>query len=157
MPAATVGLDTSFLVSLSLLEHVFHEPTRAVQESLRHRHAGLVVASHALLECFSVLTRLPPPRRVDPVVAERFLLDNFSHDTLIPGVTPNVLWSCLREIASTGLAGGKVYDAIIAHSTFQTGANVLLTWNVKDFLLVAPSGLEVLTPTEYLARAPRVH
>jgi len=44
------------------------------------------------------------------------------------------------------MGGGIVYDAAIAEAAFAAGATVLLTWNPKDFLRVAPHGLEVRQP-----------
>jgi len=34
--------------------------------------------------------------------------------------------------------GGIIYDAAIARTAFDAGVSVLLTWNAKDFLRVAP-------------------
>jgi predicted nucleic acid-binding protein len=53
-------------------------------------------------------------------------------------------------------SGGILYDAVIAHAAFNAGAGVLLTWNVRDFIRIAPVGLEVMTPAEYAARASRL-
>ena len=61
-----------------------------------------------------------------------------------------------RAPSKLPLGGGTTYDAVIAHSTWSAGATVLLTWNVDDFLRVAPLGLDVATPEEYLARPSRV-
>jgi predicted nucleic acid-binding protein len=55
------------------------------------------------------------------------------------------------------VAGGLVYDAVIARSIFNAGARVLLTWNVQDFLQVAPAGLEIITPVEFGRRAAPLH
>lgn len=152
-----VGLDTSYLVPLLAEEHIFHEPTRSEWERLKRQGVIFVVPCHALLECFSVLTRMPPPYRRAPGETERMLHENFARETELPGVASDAVWTCVRELAAAGLGGGDIYDAVIARSSFEAGAAVLLSWNVKDFLRVAPSGLEVLTPTEYAARAPRLH
>ena len=62
------------------------------------------------------------------------------------GVADHDTWAALARAAERQLGGGKVYDAVVAHATAQAGASLLLTWNVKDFLAVAPSGLEIRTP-----------
>ena len=155
-PRLKVALDTSCLVPL-FVDNGFQDATRAECERLRRQNALFVVATHALLECFSVLTRMPPPYRVDPETAERLLLENFSQDAEIPPVGPELLWSSIRELVSQGMGGGKVYDAVIARASFHAGATVLLTWNVRDLLSVAPEGLDVLTPPEHATRAPRLH
>jgi predicted nucleic acid-binding protein len=49
-------------------------------------------------------------------------------------------------MSARSIGGGRIHDALIAACTLAAGANVLLTWNVKDFLAVAPQGLEVRQP-----------
>ena len=156
-PRLKVGLDTSFLVPLFVDEHAFHEPTRAEWDRLRLQHVQFVVACHALLECFSVLTRMPPPYGRSPEMVNRLLRENLAQDTEIPGVDAGQVWSCFDEMVSRGASGGSIYDAVIAQASFEAGATVLLTWNVKDFVQLAPAGLEIATPAEYSARTLRLH
>lgn len=85
------------------------------------------------------------------------LRENFGEDALIASVDAELAWSAIEKVVSDRVAGGLTYDAVIAWSTFRAGAGVLLTWNPRDFLRVAPAGLEVVTPAEYRARASRVH
>ena len=59
---------------------------------------------------------------------------------------PKTCRQALRDLAGRGLGGGRIYDAIIALSSFQAGATILLTWNLKHFLSVAPVGLAVQEP-----------
>ncbi len=152
-----VGLDTSCLVPLFLDEHTRHEVTWAEWERLQKQNVQWVVPCHAILECFSVLTRMPPPYRREPQEAERMLRDNFEKDAAMPGLDSEVTWEAIRTLTLIGAGGGIAYDAVIARSTWSAGATVLLTWNVDDFLRVAPPGLEVATPEEHAARGPRVH
>ena len=152
-----VGLDTSVLVALFLEEHGFHRTTVSVLERLQRQQVQWVVSCHALLECFSVLTRIPPPHRFTPEEAHRMLRDGFGADAVIARVDGDLAWSAVEKMVTAGLAGGPVYDAVIAWSTFEAGAAVLLTWNPKDFARVAPAGLEVATPEEYTERGSRVH
>ena len=152
-----VGLDSSCLVPLLMTEHGFHEPTRAEWDKLKREQAQFVVPCHALLETFSVLTRIPAPyRRVAEAVRE-MLHENFAQDAIIPGVDAELVWTCLEDLVARHESGGVIYDAVIAHSTFSAGASVLLTWNVRDFVRIAPAGLEIMTPGEYAARASRLH
>jgi len=156
-PRLKVGLDTSFLVPLFSVEHEFHEPTSMEWDRLRRANALFVVPCHALLECFAVLTRMPAPYRIAQEEMERLLIESFAKDAEIPLVLPQTVWSSIRSLVSTRLVGGKVYDAVIAQSALDAGAAVLLTWNTKDLLPVAPSGLEVATPSDYAARSSRAH
>jgi predicted nucleic acid-binding protein len=74
------------------------------------------------------------------------LIENFSEIAEFPGLSPNHCWAGLDELAARSLGGGLVYDAIIAAGCIQAGARVLLTWNVRDFLRIAPAGLEIRQP-----------
>lgn len=152
-----VGLDSSVLVALFVEEHGFHPQTSAELERLRRQNVQWVVACHALLECFSVLTRMPAPHRFGAEETERMLHENFGEDAVIAGLDGKLAWSAIRKIVSGRFPGGPVYDAAIAGSTFAAGASLLLTWNVRDFLRVAPAGLEVMTPEQHAARGSRVH
>jgi len=154
---AKVGLDTSVVVPLLAAEHASHEKTRREVERLRQQQASIVVAPHALLESYSVLTRMPPPYRFSPEAAEQLLRDNFADGAEVPGLAPESLWNWLQEFALKGISGGSIYDAVIARSTFEAGAGVLLTWNLDHFLRVAPAGLETLTPEQYASRSSRLH
>jgi predicted nucleic acid-binding protein len=41
--------------------------------------------------------------------------------------------SALELAASGSIVGAAVYDALIAHCALKAEADVLLTWNVRDF------------------------
>ncbi|MBI3697521.1 MAG: hypothetical protein HY238_22130 [Acidobacteria bacterium] len=116
-----------------------------------------MVPTHALLECFSVLTRLPGDYRMPSDEAKQLLEENFSTDAIVPGIDAGLVWSCVAKVVQEKVVGGRVYDAIIAHSAVRAGAVVLVTWNAKDFLTVAPPGLEIREPGGHSVRVPRVH
>ncbi len=61
-----IFLDTNVLVAAVIKQHVFHERSFAVFESvLNHENEGFV-SSHSLAEMYSVLTKLPSPYRHSP-------------------------------------------------------------------------------------------
>ena len=140
------GLDTSCIVPLLSVGHSQHAPTLAGYTVRRRRAEQPVIPVHALLESFSVLTRSPAPLFISPAQVRKMLVENFSEVAEFPGLSPHQCWAGLDELAARSLGGGMVYDAIIADSCIQAGAGVLLTWNVRDFLRVAPAGLEIRQP-----------
>jgi predicted nucleic acid-binding protein len=139
-----VGLDTSCVIPLLCDWHEFHAPTAAAVGAVQLKN--VVICAHVLLECFSVLTRLPAPYRIAPRQAERLLAANFSESVDVCSVLDADLWTALDRAAERQAGGGKIYDTVIAQATARAGASVLLTWNVKDFLAVAPHGLEIRAP-----------
>ena len=139
------GLDTSYLVPLLAEWHQHHDRTTRDYRARLGRGERPVIAIHALLECYSVLTRLPHPVRVAADVAEQILTQYFN-DAEIAGVTAETGWLAIRSLAVLDLGGGRIYDALIASTVLHAGASVLLTWNVKHFLALAPPGLEIRQP-----------
>lgn len=136
--------DTSCLVALVCEWHEFHRRTLAAYNELR-KSSRVVIAVHALLECFSVLTRLPGPGRIAPEDAERLLRESFA-EAEIAGADPASCWEAVRRLASLGVGGGKIYDAVIAQASHRAGAGLLVSWNVRDLAAVAPPGLSVREP-----------
>jgi predicted nucleic acid-binding protein len=145
-PRLKFGLDTSCLVPLLSTWHENHVATYAAYESRIRRGEHAVISAHALLECFSVLTRLPAPMRIPPSEVSARLMQNFRASADLVGIGPEAHWDLIAGLSARSIGGGRVYDALIATSTLAAGASVLLTWNVKDFLAVAPQGLEVRQP-----------
>lgn len=139
------GLDTSYLIPLVAEWHQHHERTTRDYRARLGRGERPVIAVHALLECYSVLTRLPHPVRVSASVAEQ-VLTQICADVEIAGITPDTGWLAIHSLAALDLGGGRIYDALIAATVLRAGAAVLVTWNVKYFLALAPQGLEVRQP-----------
>ena len=98
-------MDTSVAVALTVADHEHHEPTF---EALGRRRLGL--AGHAAFETFSVLTRLPPPARLSPAAVARLLAAGFPHTKFLGA---RAAASLLARLATDGIAGGAVYDALV--------------------------------------------
>ena len=141
-----IGVDTSCLVPLVSSWHEHHEATLSTLEGLKKQNNNLIVAAHAVLECFSVLTRLPERIRITPREASERLFENIAQNFQMVGVDPDTCWSAVRHLSYRDLRGGLIYDAIIAYSCASAGATILLTWDVQDFLRVAPAGLTIQEP-----------
>ena len=71
--AARFSLDTSCLVALLAGWHAQHRASVAAYETRLGRGERLVLAVYAVLECFSVLTRLPSPLSSSPQIVEQAL------------------------------------------------------------------------------------
>jgi predicted nucleic acid-binding protein len=126
--------------------HAQHRRTLISYEQLLAGGAQPVIPLHAMLETFSVLTRLPAPYRSTPETAKMALEQTFSRTAIVAGLGPEGIWSSMDMLSRLGLGGGRVYDAVIARCVVEAGATVLLTWNTKHFLPIAPPGLDVREP-----------
>jgi predicted nucleic acid-binding protein len=134
------------LIALLSDWHEHHERTLAAYERLLSLDWQPVISVQALLECFSILTRLPAPLRLAPSVVETLIVGTWRKSALIAEFGSASAWTTLALAARRGFGGGRVYDAVIAIATQNAGATLLLTWNVKHFGSMDLSGLDVREP-----------
>ena len=99
-------VDTSVAVALSIADH---EGRAASLSTVDGKRIGL--AGHAAFETFSVLTRLPGPARRTPTAVGRLLAANFPYSRFLD---EEATAAVLGRLAETGIAGGAVYDALVA-------------------------------------------
>lgn len=124
--------------------HEFHARTKQGYELRRARRERLVIPASALVQSFSVLTRMPV--RLLPQEAQRLLEESFFDRAGVAGMAGDAAWKTIQDVSLRDMGGGIIYDAVIAREAFDAGASVLLTWNIKDFLRIAPPGLEIRQP-----------
>lgn len=105
----------------------------------------MVVAGHAVTETYSVLTRVPPQFRLDPVETMDLIRIDFLERATVAALPGADYVTALMSFAERGIAGGRIYDAIIATTAIVAGASVLLTFNERDFAGLVP-GLEIVVP-----------
>lgn len=115
-------VDTSVAVALVVADHEFHSH---VIESVRGLTLGL--AGHAAFETYSVLTRMPAPIRRPPAVVADLLRRNFLASRFLGAAATR---RTLQELADLGVAGGSVYDALVA-ATAREHHTTLLTRDVR--------------------------
>jgi predicted nucleic acid-binding protein len=109
-----LGLDTSVAVPLLVRTHEAHA---AVVRWWGGRDVAL--SGHALAETYSVLTRLPGDLRLAPDDAARLLAARFVEPLVLGPDTAKHLPDVLSE---HGIAGGAVYDALVALAAIDHGA-----------------------------------
>lgn len=106
-------IDTSVAVALVVADHDHHDLTR---KAIGGRSCGL--SGHAAFETFSVLTRLPPPSRRTPTAVAQLLAHNFPGSRFLSAGSAQQLHS---RLARRGIAGGAVYDALVAAAAGEHG------------------------------------
>jgi len=147
MPAKVrIALDSSYLIALLCDWHAQHQRTLGSYQHWCDRGAQIVLPVHAILECYSVLTRIPAPYRLTPAIVSQTLDDSFALTALVAGVKAGGVWERIGDFSRLGFGGGQVYDALIAWCAADAGATVLLTWNLKHLAAVAPPSLSVREP-----------
>jgi len=108
-----VLLDTSVAVPLLVTSHVAH---KSVTRLVGDRSAAL--AGHAVNETYAVLTRLPGDARLAPADAVRLLRDRFESAAVLDAKSARTAPAVL---AGAGVAGGAVYDGLVALAARSAG------------------------------------
>ena len=109
--------DASAIVAAFAPWHPHHEP------AVEALHGSRDLVAHAELEAYSVLTRLPPPFRVDPALAAEYLELRFTESRhVLPSRARRRFTS---RLAALGIAGGRVYDALIAATAMERGLTLI--------------------------------
>ena len=140
--------DSSVLIPVFYADHPQHSSSaKLFLESGKDDFCAL----RTLGEVYATLTRLPlRPRITGPdgmnivkQIQERLTLVALSEREYLAAL----------ELASSGaIVGAAVYDALIAHCSLKAEADILLTWNIRDFARLGPAIARLVkTPLEVQA------
>ncbi len=113
--------------------HARHRAAVAAIESRFDRGDTLVVAAHALLETYAVLTRLPSPYRLSGTDSWTLIKANFVDLGTVAAPSGQHYIDLVGSLPGRGVVGGRSYDALIATSLSGSGVTELLTFNTKHF------------------------
>ncbi len=128
-----VAFDTSVLVAALLEAHPHHKRAQLWLEAVAEKTIEGIFSRHALAETWSVLTRLPLKPRLSGREALH-VLDRLRENGFTPvDLTAETYDIAVRRCVDTGLISGAVFDALHLASAEAAEAEVMLTFNVKDF------------------------
>jgi predicted nucleic acid-binding protein len=113
-----IAADTSIVVAAALEWHDHHQIAKETVGRVTPRLPASVV-----IESYSVLTRLPDARRVSSPVAREFLRRVFPSPPLT--LHPDRLEELLDLSVRRQIVGGSIYDAVVAATAVQEGAELL--------------------------------
>ena len=106
----------------------------------------LVSAAPALVETYSVLTRLPSPQRLSPSDALAVLEMSFIANAQIVALANYSYIALLRKAPSMEVYGGRIYDAVIAECAVQARVSTLLSLNEAHFKKWESDRLKIVVP-----------
>ena len=66
-----------------------------------------------------------------------FLNDIKSRLTLV-ALEPEELFKAIYDLAGLGVAGGTIYDGLLAHCALKAKAEIIYTWNTRHFRQLGP-------------------
>jgi predicted nucleic acid-binding protein len=110
----TIAVDTSVAVPLLVRSHQHHGDVVRWWNGQE-----LALSGHALAETYSVLTRLPGDARLAADDAARLLDARFAAPLVLSAATASKVHITLSRL---GIAGGAVYDALVALAAEEHGA-----------------------------------
>lgn len=139
-----VLFDTSVLVPALVQALPQHPRAAPWLERAKAGEIEFLVANHSLAELYSVLSTLPMRPRLSPAQAWTLIRENVEAAAQLIALSPADYLVTTQRVSELGLAGGVVYDALIARAAEIAGADRLLTFNEKDFLRVWPAGESIL-------------
>ena len=139
--------DSNCIIAVLSQEHPDHQP--AIGELARRLNRGepMILASHALLEAYSVLTRLPALRGSTADRVGQALDDTFIQRGTVVALMAEEYQGLLLRCWTEGILGGTVYDALIAACAEKAQADTLLTFNERHFRRFASPSLQIVVPT----------
>jgi predicted nucleic acid-binding protein len=127
--------DTSVLVASFVGDHVHH------QASLRAFAAATpqdcACSLHSLAEVFAVLSSLPVKPPIAPEQAALFV-DEMRQRLTAVALNANEYHETVKAASERGIAGGRIYDALLLQCAEKSQAKVIYTWNLKHFQAIAP-------------------
>jgi predicted nucleic acid-binding protein len=128
-------LDTSVLVATFYAHHQFHQPS--IDLFLRFKRNEACCGAHSLAEIYSSLTGRTGRERVNGDEAMLFLGDVRERLTVV-SLDDQEYFKALEASSALGIAGGAIYDALLAHCAIKANAQAIYTWNAKDFMRFGP-------------------
>lgn len=140
------ALDSSVIIAALLGWHEAHSRASAALQALLAEPESPLLPVHSLLEAYSVMTRLPAPRRVSPRQAWTMLHQSLRETTRLVGAPSEATWSFLEGLAARSVSGGTTYDAWILATARKARAGRLLTLNPRHFERLAEGEVEILEP-----------
>lgn len=111
-----LAIDTSVAIPLLVQTHTGHAEVASWWDGRE-----VALSGHALVETYSVITRLPGDLRLTPADAARLIDDRFSAPLLLGRRASRRLPAILSE---HGIAGGAVYDALVGLAAAENGATL---------------------------------
>ncbi len=134
-----VLLDTSVLVAAPVDSHPHHQRALPWLEQVRQQAVVAVVSAHSLAELYAVLTTLPVRPKISPAVAYQLIEDNVIGEMETVPLTSDDYCDLVRHLSQTGIAGGAVYDGVIACAAAKAQVDHIVTFNARDFRRVYPT------------------
>ena len=139
------AFDTSVIVAALLTWHDHHQAAQTCLNDALESEAKPILPLPAIMEAYSIMTRLPPQFRVSAFAANH-LLDQLRPQVQVVALEGAEVWTLINQLTIAGVIGGAAHDAHIVACVRKTDAKQLATFNVKDFARLDLGNLEIKVP-----------
>lgn len=112
-----LAVDSSIAIAALVADHAAHRnASGALRRSTR-------TIAHVAAESYSVLTRVPPPHRLDAETAAELIAARLPSALCAPSAEAHR--SSLPKLAAVGISGGATYDGLIALTALEHDLTLL--------------------------------
>jgi len=101
--------------------------------------------AHTLAEFYSTFSGYANKFRLDGNEVLSIIGDILEHLSIV-ALTTDEYVSAIQDAARDGVAGGTIYDALLARCAIKARADVIYTWNLKHFQQFPEIRSRVRTP-----------
>jgi predicted nucleic acid-binding protein len=133
---ASAFCDTTVLVAASDAGHPHHAACIALLGSLRRGAA--YCALHSYAELYAVLSGMPGRPRLRPTDVDA-VIGRLDRVFTPVALTRREYRATIRRSTEQGVAGGRLYDALILACGIKSRAAAIYTLNERDLVSLAPS------------------
>ncbi len=127
--------DTSVLVATFFEDHEHHEASlRAFLTAAKKQGC---CGAHSLVEFYATTIRLPGRHRLSGEQVLLFVAE-IQERLAVVTLDAHEYGRTLQNAANLQLAGGALYDFLLATCALKARAEIIYTWNVHDFRRFGP-------------------
>jgi len=145
-----VVFDTSSIIPALVKAHPRHAAAHSCLKKAIRKEFEFLVAAHSLAESFAVLTTLPVSPKILPNTALHLLEKNVSDHAKVVSLSARDYLRIIRRLASLGLPGGIIYDGLVLAAGEKAKADIILTYNDRDFQRLVPSETITIMPPDHM-------
>jgi predicted nucleic acid-binding protein len=129
--------DTSVLIAGLVEAHGKHSQSFPWLQKIKHTEVQGLIAAHSIAETYAVLSTLPVSPRISPSAAWALLEHSILPFVQVVDLSAQETQVVVQRLSRQGLAGGVVYDALIAEAATKAKAECVVTLNISDFKRIA--------------------
>lgn len=142
-----VAFDTSVIVPALVLAHPNHATAQSWLKAASAGRVDGIMAWHALMESYAVLTRLPVAPPVSPAAACKAL--EVLRRTLRPvAATRGIYDAAMRLAVEVEARSGAIFDALHLATAEHERCDAVLTYDASDFeRLAGGTSMRIVVPS----------